>query len=118
MNKIKMAVPGGFVKGFDPRRNRKGRAKVGETFAEKVRDALAEEIRPGYSKLDALIDEALERAKAGDYQFFDSLMSRAFGKVPDRVEQVADAGLDLSRLTDEELAELTFLQEKATRLPQ
>ena len=102
-----------FVKGFDPRRNLAGRPKVGETLPERIRAAMQEEVRPGYSKMDALIDEAMSRAKNGNFLMLQELWSRGYGKVPDRVEVSTDAKPDLSKLTDEEIAILQKLLEKA-----
>lgn len=104
----------GFVKGYDPRRNLAGRPKVGESLAEKIRDAMAEPVREdGYTKLDALIDEAMSRAKAGNYVLLQMLWDRGYGKVSERVELAQADKPDLSKLTDDEIAELTRILEKA-----
>ena len=94
--------------------NRKGRPKVGLTFAERVRCVIEEE-HLDKSKLlvDELIDEAIKRAKRGNFQFWDALMARAYGKVPDKVETTTEAKPDLSKLTDDELAQWQRLAEKA-----
>jgi hypothetical protein len=106
---------GGFVKGFDPHRNMNGRPKKGASLAERVREAMQEVVREedGYTKMDALIDEALARAKAGNFQFWDALMARGYGKVPDKVEMSTEEKPDLSKLTDEELAQYAALMKKA-----
>ena len=106
---------GGFVKGFDPHRNMNGRPKKGASLAERIREAMEEVVRPddGYTKMDALIDEAMARAKAGNFQFWDALMSRGHGKVPDKIEMSTEAKPDLSKLTDEEIKTLMSLLEKA-----
>jgi hypothetical protein len=108
---------GAFVRGFDPRRNMAGRPKLGETLAEKIRAAMNEPVRDedGYSKLDALIDEAMSQAKAGHYQMLDLLWVRAYGKVPEKLEFKNEDAPDLSKLTDEEIAQLAALMEKAKR---
>lgn len=80
--------PGTFVKG-DPRINRKGHAKKGETLAEKFRNAMAEakdEKNPDYTKLDALIDKVLQKALAGDQASIEYCFARGFGKLIDRIE--------------------------------
>ncbi len=102
-----------FKSGFDPRRNLKGRAKKGLTLAEKIRDAMNEEIVNGYTKMDALIDEAMEQAKAGNTTMLEMLWSRGYGKVPEKLEIQQDEPFDLSKLTDSELAEFERLRKKA-----
>ena len=104
-----------FIKGFDPRRNMTGRPKKGASLAERVRAAMDEPVREddGYSKMDALIDEALSRAKAGNFQFWDALMARGYGKVPDKIEVNHDEKPDLSKLTKAELDLYTTLTKKA-----
>jgi hypothetical protein len=114
MRMSKSGKPIGFVRGFDPKRNLKGRPKLGLTVAERIRDAMEEKIRPdGYSKMDALIDEAFARAKMGSFVFFDALMSRGYGKVPDKIELQTEDKPDLSKLNDEELATYAALLKKA-----
>lgn len=104
-----------FTKG-DPRINRKGRAKVGMTLAEKVRDAMNEAVTEGqeYTKLDQMIDDAMAQARKGKFQYLEALWARGFGKVPDKLE-IDNEGekYDLSRLTDEEVKEWKRLKEKA-----
>lgn len=103
-----------FTRGFDPRRNLAGRPKKGKSLSEKIRAAMEEPIRDdGYSKLDALIDEAMSRAKAGNYQMLEALWQRGYGKVPEKVELTQEARPDLSKLSDAEIAVLKKLLEKA-----
>jgi hypothetical protein len=116
-NHKKGATRGTFLRGFDPRRNIAGRPKLGASLAEKIRNALNETVRDedGYTKLDALIDEAMAQAKAGHYQMLDILWTRAYGKVPEKVELAGVEQIDLSQLTDRELAQLEKIMEKAKR---
>jgi len=104
-----------FKKGYDPNRNMKGRPKLGLTTAERIRDALNEPARgqEGYTKFDLMVDDAISRAHHGSYQFWDALMNRAFGKVPDKVEMQNEEKPDLSKLTDEEIKVLMALLAKA-----
>ena len=103
-----------FVKG-DPRINRKGRPKVGLTVAERIRDAMNEPVKEGdaYTKFDQLVDEAMRRAKNGHFQFFQSLMARAYGNVPDQVQMLVEKPPDLSKLSNLEVETLLKLMEKA-----
>lgn len=103
-----------FVKG-DPRINRKGRPKLGLTVAERIRDAMNEPIKEGepYTKFDQLVDEAMRRAKLGNFQFFKELMARAYGNVPDQVQMLVEKPPDLSKLSDNEVHTLLALMEKA-----
>ena len=103
-----------FKKG-DPRINRKGRPKVGLTVAERIRDAMNEPVKEGdpYTKFDQLIDEAMKRAKNGQFQFFQALMARAYGNVPDQVQMLVEKPPDLSKLSNHEVETLLNLMEKA-----
>jgi hypothetical protein len=105
--------PRPFVKG-DPRINRKGRTPTGTTFAEYIR-AFVEETDGG--KKQSLIDEmmvvAVKRAKMGQYQFWDAIVNRAYGKVPDKVEINPEEKPDLSKLTKDELETWMQLLNKA-----
>lgn len=105
---------GNFKKGFDPRRNLKGRAKVGLTLAEKIRDALNEKANGDYSKLDALIDTAWEQAISGNFQMLNWLSDHGYGRVPEKLEVTKEEKLDLSKLSNEELAVFKKLMEKAS----
>jgi hypothetical protein len=104
-----------FKKGFDPKRNLKGRPKVGMTVGERIRDAMNEPARgqEGYTKFDLMVDDAISRAHHGSYQFWDALMARAYGKVPDKIEMQSEEKPDLSKLTNDEIATLMALLEKA-----
>lgn len=103
-----------FKKG-DPRINRKGRPKVGLTVAERIRDAMNEPAKgeEGYTKFDEMVDLAMRRAHAGSYQFWEALMARAYGKVPDQVQMLVEKPPDLSKLTDDEVKTLLALMQKA-----
>lgn len=102
-----------FVKG-DPRINRKGRPHKGLTFAEWVRDAMeAPNATDGRRKVDMLIDEAMRRALKGNFQFWDALVARGYGKVADKIEINPQEKPDLSKLTDEEIEHWKRLLSKA-----
>lgn len=105
---------GRFTKG-DPRINRKGRPKVGQSLTEKFQDALAERLNGDYTKLDSVIDAIVAKALKGDLSAADWLISRGYGKVADRVEFTPKQEFDLSKLSDEELAQLEEIQKKAGR---
>lgn len=68
----------------------------------------------GYTKLDALIDEAMSRAKAGNYVLLQMLWDRAYGKIADHVEMRSTPEPDLSKLTDAEIVELERILKKAS----
>lgn len=104
-----------FKKGYDPKRNLKGRPKLGMTVGERIRDAMNEPAKgqEGYTKFDEMVDMAMSRAKKGSFGFWESLMSRAYGKVPDKIEMSNEEKPDLSKLTDEELATYAALLKKA-----
>jgi hypothetical protein len=102
-----------FVKG-DSRINRKGRPLKGLTFAEWVRDAMeSPNEATGRRKVDMLIDEAMRRALKGNFQFWDALVARGYGKVADKIEVNQQEKPDLSKLTDEEIKEWQRLLQKA-----
>lgn len=104
-----------FKKGFDSARNLKGRPKVGMTVGERIRDAMNEPAKgqEGYTKFDEMVDMAMKRAKSGSFGFWESLMARAYGKVPDKIEMQNEEKPDLTKLTDEEIATLMSLLAKA-----
>lgn len=94
--------PKPFVKG-DPRINRKGRPKLGETFAGYVRDFMEAEDESRGTIVAEMMQIAVKRAKMGQFQFWDALVNRAYGKVPEKVEMQTQDKPDLSKLTTEEL---------------
>lgn len=106
-----------FKKG-DPRINRQGRPKKGETFAEYVRNFME---MPDPNTKETIVAEmmqiALSRAKRGSFQFWEQLVNRAYGKVPDKVEVNQDDPIDLSQLDKEDLETWKRLLEKAKRKP-
>ena len=105
--------PKPFVKG-DPRINRKGRPLKGLTFAEWVRDAMeAPNPETGRRKVDMLIDEAMRRALKGNFQFWDAIVARGYGKVADKIEINPEEKPDLSKLTNDEIETWMRLLQKA-----
>lgn len=104
-----------FKKGYDPNRNIKGRPKVGLTVGERIRDAMNEPAKglEGYTKFDEMVDMAMSRAKKGSFGFWESLMARAYGKIPDKIEMTTEEKPDLSKLTDEEIKMFMALLAKA-----
>ncbi len=102
-----------FKKG-DPRINRKGRTPLGTTLAEYLRKIIEE---TDNGKKQSIADEmmmmAISRAKRGQFQYWDAIMNRAYGKVPDKVEMTSQEKPDLSKLTKEELETWMRLLAKA-----
>ena len=100
--------PGTFQKG-DSRINRKGRPKVGQSLAEKFRDALNEVIDPetGYTKLDSIMDKMLTKAQQGNLNAADMAFIRAYGKPIERIEtNNINKNYDFSKLSMEERLKL------------
>jgi hypothetical protein len=110
-----MARPGTFTKG-DPRINRKGRPKVGQTIAEMFRDAMAEQLdgSNGYSKLDSIIDTVVNKALKGDQQALEYCLARGWGKLIERIEATnTNKNYDFSNLSLEERMKLMELLKSA-----
>lgn len=102
-----------FKKG-DPRINRKGRTPLGTTLAEYLRKII-EETDGGkkQSVADEMMMIAIAKAKRGQFQFWEAILNRAYGKVPDKVEMQTEDKPDLSKLTKEELETWMQLLAKA-----
>ena len=62
---------------------------------------------------DEMMMMAIDRAKLGQFQYWDAIMNRAYGKVPDKVEMQTKEKPDLSKLTKEELKTWMKLLAKA-----
>jgi hypothetical protein len=93
--------------------NRKGRPRVGLTFAELVREVMQEpDHQSKKTKVEAMVDIAMKLALKGKFQFWDALVARGYGKVPDKIEMTQEQPFDPSKYTDEELAQLKALLEK------
>jgi hypothetical protein len=107
-----------FVKG-DPRINRKGRTKVGESLAEKFRDAMAEKLNGDYSKLDSLIDTIVTKALKGNLQAIDFVLARGWGKMIERIEtNNTNKNYDFSgKSLEERMKMLEFINSVGTTVP-
>lgn len=115
MTNKKKAMPVGkpFAKG-DPRINRKGRKPLNQTFGEYVREFLeADNDGKKKSVIEEMTEVAVTLAKKGNYQFWDALTNRAYGKVPDKIEMQSEEKPDLSKLTNEEIEIWKQLLEKS-----
>lgn len=60
-----------------------------------------------------MMEIAVKKARQGQFQFWDALVNRAYGKVPDKVEMNTQEKPDLSKLTKEELETWMQLLAKA-----
>lgn len=110
-----MTAKGKFTKN-DPRINRKGRPKKGESIAEKFRDAMSEPLDPasGYSKLDSAIDMVVSMAMKGNLDAIEYCIARGWGKLIDRMEtNNINKNYDFSNLSAEERIKLLELIKSA-----
>lgn len=107
-----------FVKG-DPRINRKGRTKVGESLAEKFRDAMTEKLNGDYSKLDSLIDTVVTKALKGNLQAVEFVLARGWGKMIERIEtNNTNKNYDFTNLSMEKRLEiLKAIKDADTTVP-
>lgn len=113
------ANSGSFKKG-DPRINKKGRPKKGESIAEKFRDAMAERFtEEGYSKLDSIIDAVIKKALQGNLDAIEFCIARGYGKMIDRIEATnTNKNFDFSNLSMEDRLKLhEMLKNAGTTVP-
>lgn len=104
--------PKPFVKG-DPRINRKGRPKLSQTFGEYVRNFMEAEDNAKGTIVSEMMEIAVKKARQGQFQFWEALVNRAYGKVPDKIEMQSEEKPDLSKLTNEEIEIWKQLLEKS-----
>jgi len=76
---------------------------MGESFAEYVRAFMEAEDEAKGTIVAEMMEIAVKKAKQGQFQYWEALVNRAYGKVPDKVEMNTQEKPDLSKLTKEEL---------------
>ncbi len=86
---------------------------MGESFAEYVRAFMEAEDETKGTIVAEMMEIAVKKARQGQFQFWESLVNRAYGKVPDKVEMQTQEKPDLSKLTNEELKIWMQLLEKS-----
>ena len=102
-----------FVKG-DPRINRRGRPKLGDSISQKFQDALNEKLSGDYSQLDSIIDAIVKKALKGDLAAADWLIARGYGKLIERQEHVnLNKNYDFSNVRMEDRQKLLELIKSA-----
>ena len=86
---------------------------MGESFAEYVRAFMEAEDEEKGTIVAEMMEIAVKKARQGQFQYWDALLNRAYGKVPDKVEVNQHEKPDLSKLTPEELETWKRLLEKS-----
>ena len=86
---------------------------MGESFAEYVRAFMEAEDEAKGTIIAEMMEIAVKKARQGQFKYWDALVNRAYGKVPDKVEMTTEEKPDLTQLTDEELQTWMRLLEKA-----
>ncbi len=110
----KRKAPAGGFRDHPENINRAGRKPNAMTFGDYLREYLEQEDATGKKQvISQMVDIAVSRAKHGSFQFWDALMNRAYGKPVEHIETTTQQPFDPSKLTDEELAALKALLEKA-----
>lgn len=103
-----------FKKGYDARRNLKGRPKVGESLAEMFRDALHEKLNGDYTKLDSMIDKVVDKALHGNQDAIEYCLARGYGKMIERIEaNNTNKNYDFSNLSMDDRLKLLELLKSA-----
>lgn len=110
----KRKKPSGGFREHPENINRAGRKPNSMTFGDYLRSFLESEEGEGKRQIVAqMVDIAIARAKKGQFQFWDALMNRAYGKPAEKIELTPEQPFDPKKLSTEELAALKTLLEKA-----
>ena len=86
---------------------------MGESFAEYVRAFMEAEDEVKGTIVAEMMEIAVRKAKQGQFQYWEALVNRAYGKVPDKVEMQTEDKPDLSKLSKEEIETWMKLLAKA-----
>lgn len=83
-----------FVKGFDPKRNYKGRPQGSRSFTTDFDEVVAEIAKQNkMTQSEArkiLLKSAYKQATEGNFQYYKDITDRYYGKSPEKLEVVAE----------------------------
>ena len=96
----------GFAKGFDPRRNIRGRRKGTIGLPEIVRLIAAEprSTADKRTKIESIIRATFDAAVGGDMKAVEFIADRGWGKPVQPVDQTGEMKITTRQMTDAELA--------------